>query len=173
MKTGKKWIAISTLVCSAASAGELYVYYTERGPLVLTEPLNQPQVAGEPALDLIERSILRAANQYQLDSELIRAVIAVESGFDPQAVSPKGAMGLMQLMPTLANAYAVKDPFDVEENITAGSRFLSELMRKYGDLRLALAAYNAGEPAVDAQGGVPNYPETRAYIDKVLARYQP
>ncbi len=169
---GKTAITISLLLATSTFATELFVYQTDRGPVVLTHALAQAQDQ-TPALDLVDLTIRRAAHRYELDPSLIRAIIEVESAFNPQAVSSKGAMGLMQLMPATANAFAVDDPFDIEQNVYAGSRFFSELMRKYGDLRLALAAYNAGEPAVDASASVPNFPETRNYIEKVLALYQP
>lgn len=169
---GKIAITISLFWAATAIAGELFVYQTERGPIVLTRALER-DITAAPALDMVELTIRRAAHRYQLDPNLIKAIIDVESAFNPQAVSAKGAMGLMQLMPATARAFSVSDPFDIEQNINAGSRFFAELMRKYGDIRLALAAYNAGEPAVDARADVPNFPETRDYIDKVLARYQP
>lgn len=173
MMIGKMVTTISLVLAANTFATELYVYQTERGPIVLTQPLPGMAQKSGASVDILERTIHRAANRYELDPELIRAIIAVESAFDPQAVSHKGAMGLMQLMPATARAFSVQDPFDIEQNVYAGSQFFAELMRKYGDIRLALAAYNAGEPAVDARSQVPNYPETRAYIDRVLAAYQP
>jgi soluble lytic murein transglycosylase-like protein len=99
-------------------------------------------------------------------------VIAVESNHNPRAVSPKGALGLMQLMPATAARYAVADPFDVRENLRAGATHLRRLVDRYaGDITLALAAYNAGEAAVQRHGGIPPYPETQRYVPAVLARY--
>ncbi len=119
-----------------------------------------------------DRWIAEMARRYRIDRRLILAVIAVESDFDPRAVSRKGAMGLMQLMPATARRYGVRNPFDPYENIHAGVRHLRYLIRRYGgNLRLALAAYNAGENAVDRYGGIPPYPETRQYVRSVLRLY--
>ncbi len=114
-------------------------------------------------------TIAAAARRNQIDARLIEAVIQVESGFDPQAVSAKGATGLMQLMWSTAQRYQVRDRFDPRENINAGTRHLKYLLDRFnGDVVLALAAYNAGAGAVERHRGVPPYPETQRYIDKVL-----
>ncbi len=114
-----------------------------------------------------------AAVRHGLDPALVLAVVAVESGFEPGALSPKGAQGLMQLMPGTANALGVDDPFDPAQNLDGGTRHLGALVARYGgDLTKALAAYNAGEDAVKRYGGVPPYRETRAYVKHVLKRYK-
>jgi len=114
-----------------------------------------------------------AAQRHGLDPALVLAVVSVESAFHPGAVSPKGARGLMQLMPPTAASLGVADPFDPVANLDGGARHLSALLVRYGgDLTKALAAYNAGERAVDRHGGVPPYSETRAYVSKVLRRYR-
>jgi soluble lytic murein transglycosylase-like protein len=114
--------------------------------------------------------ISRVAARYNLPAALLQGVVAVESGFNPQAVSPTGAMGLMQLMPATARALGVTDPFNPEANLDGGARYLRQLLDRFqGDLTLALAAYNAGPGAVKRYGGVPPYRETQAYIQKVLA----
>lgn len=114
-----------------------------------------------------------AARRHGLDPELVLAVVSVESAFQPDAVSPKGARGLMQLMPATAQELGVDNAFDPAQNLEGGSRHLRELVERYdGDLRKALAAYNAGVGAVHRYGGVPPYPETRDYVKKVLDRYQ-
>jgi soluble lytic murein transglycosylase-like protein len=114
-----------------------------------------------------------AARRHGLEPGLVMAVVSVESGFRPEAVSPKGAQGLMQLMPKTAEALGVEDAFDPAQNLDGGARHLGELLTVYGgDLTRALAAYNAGEGAVLRHGGVPPYRETRAYVRKVLERYQ-
>ncbi|MGY6124061.1 lytic transglycosylase domain-containing protein [Paraburkholderia strydomiana] len=114
----------------------------------------------------------QAARAVGLDSALLMAVIEVESGGNPQAVSPKGATGLMQLMPGTGARLGASDLFDVRQNVAAGARFLKDLMRQFGDLSLALAAYNAGEGAVQKYGGqIPPYAETMTYVPKVMARY--
>jgi soluble lytic murein transglycosylase-like protein len=113
------------------------------------------------------------ARRHGLDPALVLAVASVESGFRPKAVSPKGAQGLMQLMPATATSLGVADAFDPETNLEGGSRYLAELIALYdGDLTKALAAYNAGPGAVKRHGGVPPYQETRAYVKKVLERYK-
>ncbi|HOY67583.1 MAG TPA: lytic transglycosylase domain-containing protein [Candidatus Ozemobacteraceae bacterium] len=110
------------------------------------------------------------AAKYGIDAALVRQVIAVESGYDDRSVSDKGAMGLMQLMPETAREMGVTNPFDPEENISGGTRYLSQLLKQNGgNLRLALASYNAGPGAVRQFGGVPPYPETQAFVRKVLS----
>lgn len=118
------------------------------------------------------REIAEAAARYAVPERLIWAVIRVESGFDHRAVSPKGARGLMQLMPETATILGVRDSFDPRENIHAGTRHLRAMMVRFRyDLRLAVAAYNAGEGPVRTYGGVPPYPETRQYVTQVLRFY--
>jgi hypothetical protein len=118
-------------------------------------------------------TILSAGERYGVDPYLIKAVIKVESNFNPRAVSPKKAMGMMQLIPETASIYGVQDPFDPEDNIDGGVRHLRDLMEYFrGDLELVLSAYNAGKDAVIKYGyDIPPYPETEAYVEKVLAYY--
>lgn len=114
-----------------------------------------------------------AAKRHGLDPALVLAVVSVESAFRPDAVSPKGAQGLMQLMPATAASLGVADPLDPEQNLDGGTRHLRELVALYGgDLTRALAAYNAGAGAVARHGGVPPFRETRDYVRKVLRLYQ-
>ena len=116
----------------------------------------------------------RIARRHRIDEALVRAVIEVESRYDAFAVSPRGAMGLMQLMPKTAQRFSVRNAFDPIENIDGGVRYLGELLERYGGrLHLALAAYNAGEEAVDRFGGVPPYRETEHYVGKVLRLLKP
>lgn len=116
--------------------------------------------------------IREAATLYQLPEAFIRAVMRVESDFDPNVVSRVGAMGLMQLMPGTAAGMGVRDPFDARENILGGVRYLRLLANGFnGDLVLTIAAYNAGEGAVMRYGGVPPYDETRRYVQNVLRYY--
>ena len=117
--------------------------------------------------------IRRAASRYKLSEELLHAVMAVESGFRPDAVSSKGAMGLMQLMPGTAKDMYVRDAMSPEQNIEGGARYLRVLANRYdGDLVKTLAAYNAGPEAVDRARGVPRYAETQEYVDRVLRIYE-
>ena len=116
---------------------------------------------------IFEELVLEHAQRQSLRPELVRALIQVESGFDPQATSPKGAMGLMQLMPQTARSLGVLNAYDPEENIRGGTAYLRQLLDKYGSEPLALAAYNAGPGAVDKYDGVPPYRETREYVRKV------
>jgi soluble lytic murein transglycosylase-like protein len=121
--------------------------------------------------NLIEKHIKNAAYLYGIDSSLIKAVIRQESAFNIRAKSHKGAIGLMQLMPTTAAIYNVNDIYDPKENIYAGTKHLRYLLRKFNDTTIALAAYNAGENAVKRFNGIPPYPETQNYVVKVMAYY--
>jgi soluble lytic murein transglycosylase-like protein len=112
------------------------------------------------------------APHYGLDPELVLTVIEVESNFDSRAVSPRGALGLMQLIPATARRFGVDDSFDPVENIRGGISYLRWLLSYFrGDLKLALAGYNAGEGAVSQSWGIPPFAETRAYVARILARY--
>jgi soluble lytic murein transglycosylase-like protein len=113
-----------------------------------------------------------ASATFHLDPDLVNSVIHAESGFNAHAVSPKGARGLMQLMPGTANQLGVNDAFDPEANVTGGSRYLRELLERYNfDLVKALAAYNAGPERVEQYQGVPPFRETRAYVARIVHEY--
>lgn len=117
--------------------------------------------------------VLTLAGKHQLDWRLVAAVMSTESNFDPRAVSPKGARGLMQLMPATARMYSVNDLYDPAQNIEAGIKHLKMLLERYdGNLKLVLAAYNSGEKTVDRFQGIPPYPETRDYVKRVLKLYK-
>ena len=119
--------------------------------------------------------IARVAREQKVDAALLHAVVSVESSYNARAISPKGATGLMQLMPDTAKRYGVSDLFDPLENLRAGARYLRDLLGMFNNnLRLVIAAYNAGEGAVIRSGrAIPPYPETRAYVQRVLQLYQP
>ncbi len=116
--------------------------------------------------------IVRAAQAYRLQPALVKAVIAAESNFQPDAVSRKGALGLMQLMPQTALSLGVDEPLRPEENVLGGTRYLSQMLNRYGDVTRALAAYNAGPTAVDRYEAVPPYKETQDYVARVLDYYR-
>jgi soluble lytic murein transglycosylase-like protein len=120
----------------------------------------------------IDSAIELAAARHNVDPNLVRAVVKVESNFNPNAVSRKGAMGLMQLMPSTARQLNVKNPFDPEQNVDAGVRHLKQLLESYGgDVKLTLAAYNAGAGAVARSSGVPHYAETQNYVRRITNLY--
>lgn len=139
-----------------------------------TDPLLAPKVfVGAPRLGVFDPYFKESARRHQVDEAWLRAIAHVESGYSPTAVSPKGAMGVMQLMPQTAQFYAVRDPFSPSQSIDAGARHMAYLLRRYqNDYTLAAAAYNAGEGAVTRYKGVPPFAETRAYVVKVNALYR-
>jgi soluble lytic murein transglycosylase-like protein len=164
----------------------ILVQLSDRGDMVIPmEWVKEIRPTPPDAESLVENRIQRApdfaysdivvsaAKKHQVDWRLVEAVLAVESNYNPRAVSPKGALGLMQLMPATAKLYRVKDPYNPAENIEAGVRHLKMLLDRYeGKLEFVLAAYNSGEKTVDRYQGIPPYQETRSYVKKVLQRYQ-
>lgn len=121
--------------------------------------------------EYLQRLIDHYGEYYQVDPLLIRCIIEQESAYDPLALSPAGAMGLMQLMPDTAWLLGVDDPFDPEQNIEGGVRYFSQQLDHFGSVELALAAYNAGPGAVETWGGVPPYPETVNYVNSIMGRF--
>ncbi|MGD0868241.1 MAG: lytic transglycosylase domain-containing protein [Bryobacteraceae bacterium] len=134
--------------------------------------ISAPSSPCDPIDDAVAAPLIEtAAKANQIQVQLLHAVIEQESAFHPCAVSSKGAQGLMQLMPDTAGSLGVKDPFDPQQSIEAGARYLKQLLDKYkGDLKLSLGAYNAGPAAVDAAGAIPDIPETRDYVDAILKK---
>nr|CRH07289.1 Putative GH23 : lytic transglycosylase [Candidatus Magnetococcus massalia] len=184
--------AIALLIVWAAPAqAEIYSFVDSNGVIHLTDrPQDprynryarieqdgrrvRPKLSYRRSTTLYNGTIKQAARRYGLEPALVRAVIRVESDFDPNTVSHKGAVGLMQLMPGTARMYGVKDSTDPTANIYAGSKHLRYLLKKFrNDLTLSLAAYNAGEGTVARYGNrIPPYRETRNYVTKVLRFYR-
>jgi len=179
---------------TTASAATVYVYKDARGSTVITNrassdkslkliktytPSASVRALGagrsytrrslSPRSTEFDRMIYQLADSYKLDRALVKAIIQIESSFNPLALSPKGAQGLMQLMPATATRYKVQDPYDAQQNLRGGMQFFADLMKRYqNDIRLALAAYNAGSGAVSKYQGIPPYPETQAYVSQVM-----
>ena len=124
-----------------------------------------------PRVSRYDRLISRLGESHEVSPALVKAVIAAESNFNPRAVSKKGAQGLMQLMPQTARELGVENAFEPEQNVSGGTRYLRQMLTRYGDVSRALAAYNAGPEAVDRYRGIPPYQETQAYVDRVLTYY--
>lgn len=182
--------SLSAAPCMVHAA--IYVYQLPDGSRMITDhPLNNRQYRlirmGETAKGVgqlavahnaqffradpgaYDRLIARVAAEEQIDFALVKAVMHVESAFNPYAKSNKGALGLMQIMPATAERYGIDDAYDPNQNVRAGVQHLRYLLRTFNNKRsLALAAYNAGEEAVRRHGGVPPYPETQNYIQKVM-----
>ncbi len=172
----RKCFIIVGMCCAAAAilegAGAPAVSVVRADPRTgrLVRAVVRQGPASEPASvpSAIAETVNRIARQNQLSPLLVHSVIQVESNYDPNAVSPKGAQGLMQLIPATARRFGVTNAFDPADNIQGGARYLKFLLEQYkGDESLALAAYNAGEGAVSRYGGVPPFPETQGYVTKV------
>ncbi|MEA1991775.1 MAG: lytic transglycosylase domain-containing protein [Thermodesulfobacteriota bacterium] len=166
------------------SAGSIYSFVDERGASHFSNVPTDPRYGLESRSRHIsphvprnysefEEIISETAIRHDLDPDLIRAIIQIESGWIPDARSSKGAIGLMQLMPETSSNLAVSNPFDPKANIRGGTKYLRQLIERFrGNLVLALAAYNAGPGKVERYKGIPPYPETRRYVRKVLNQWQ-
>ena len=191
----KSTFLIATLLAASAAAAhsQIYTYvdadglrhYTDvpdnnRYRLLILSPRDRTASGDRYDAMLLAKAgrydsiIENAATAASVEPNLLRAVIVVESGFNSRAVSKRGAMGLMQLMPATATRFGVSNPYDPLQNVHAGARYLKFLIDRFGqDVSLALAAYNAGEDAVDRNGGqIPPFSETMAYVPRVLKIYQ-
>ena len=176
---------LTLLLLTAASAAwaDIYVYRDKNGVLHFTNAPSSPEyrifIRHDPrrrykpySTDEFDEHISQAAQQNDLSFALLKAIIKVESDFDPNAVSRAGAKGLMQIMPENYATLGLKDPFDPKQNILAGSRYFREMLDRFdGQLALSLAAYNAGPHIVDRYQSIPPYPETVDYVDKVMKYY--
>ncbi len=181
------WYTFATAILCAilissipAAMAEIYKYTDERGVTHFTDmpsdsrfrPVfpEKTNMGGERKYDHIIRMLCR---ENQIDFSLVKAVIKAESAFNPRAVSKKGAQGLMQLMPNTARELRVVDPFDPYDNLQGGVRYLRRMLDTFnGNIKLALAAYNAGPGAVQSSNTVPPYPETRMYVKRVMKYHQ-
>lgn len=178
----------ASLVLSVAWSGDIWMKENGDGTITFTDqPGDETWEAFEvdgpppapryvnlqtfPLLDSFDPLFRTAELRYGVDAELLKAVCVAESGMNPNAVSHAGAQGLMQLMPGTAQELAVTDPFDPEQSIAGGARYLSWQLDTFGSVRLALAAYNAGPANVQKYGGIPPFDETQDYVPKVMALY--
>lgn len=183
------------LSAHVTQAATVYVYVDQNGSKVISDhplsskglkklktyrPRSSVEILGprhynyssrrlDPRSTEFDQAIFAIADLYQQDRALIKAIVQIESSFNPNALSSKGAQGLMQLMPATASQYQVTDAFNARENLRGGIAFFADLMSRYeNDVRLALAAYNAGASAVSRYKGIPPYPETQAYVTQVM-----
>jgi len=164
----------------AGSAAATVIEFNDNGSVTIhkaVDYLSKSKRNYKPSKSIFKKDydiyIKKASLSSGVNTNIIKSVIGVESAFNQNAVSPKGAQGLMQLMPQTAKRFKVSDSFDPEQNIQGGSNYLKFLIKRYeGNLEYALAAYNAGEGAVDKYKGIPPYPETQHYVRKVLKKLE-
>jgi len=168
-------IITAASVCSA----DIYKYVDENGVAIFTnvpDSKNYRKILTEKKnsrkMDDYDEIIYELSSKYNIEPSLIKAIITVESNWNYNAVSNKGAIGLMQLMPSTAKDLSVGNPFNPEENIEGGTRYLRYLLDRFNDLPLALAAYNAGPKTVELSGGIPSITETEQYVKKVLSLFK-
>jgi soluble lytic murein transglycosylase-like protein len=171
------FIAVMILGVALVSNGNNQMVISHRvlsnmHPVSQTEQ-HPPSVSGRKAEHLYHMFIIQTANHYQIDPALIKAIIMAESGYNTKAISESGAKGLMQLMPGTAQSLGVEDIFNPHQNITGGVQYFKQMVNRFnGDVKLALAAYNAGSRNVRNYNGVPPFKATRSYIKKVFKYYQ-
>jgi soluble lytic murein transglycosylase-like protein len=181
MMRGRAAVLCVGVLAASASVAAAEILMEERDGVLYVRNVEAPAVVsparvGDASLARSARYrdlIRETAERHALAPALVESVIRVESNFEPRAVSPKGAQGLMQLMPATAAQLGVRDVFDVRQNVEAGVRHLRDLLDRYrGDVAFALAAYNAGVEAVARHGGIPPFAETRAYVARILQLLQ-
>jgi soluble lytic murein transglycosylase-like protein len=163
----------ASMKAAQSAAAEVSQYFGHESAQSANAKIVAANTRGHQASqDEIDSSIVMAAARHNVDPNLVRAVVKVESNFNSNAVSRKGAMGLMQLMPSTARSLNVKNPFDPDQNVDAGVRHLKQLLENYGgDVNLTLAAYNAGSGAVARSAGVPRFAETQNYVRRITNLY--
>jgi soluble lytic murein transglycosylase-like protein len=163
----------ASMQAARSAAAEVSGYFAHESVRSANAKIIAANAHGHQATpDEVDASIVMAAARHNVDPNLVRAVVKVESNFNSNAVSRKGAMGLMQLMPSTARSLNVKNPFDPAQNVDAGVRHLKQLLENYGgDVNLTLAAYNAGSGAVARSSGIPRFPETQNYVRRITNLY--
>src|SRR5580700_1858091 len=166
-------VSTASMQAARSAAAEVGQYFTRESAQSANAKIVAANARGHQASqDEVDASIVMAAARHNVDPNLVRAVVKVESNFNSNAVSRKGAMGLMQLMPSTARQLNVRNPFDPDQNVDAGVRHLKQLLENYGgDVNLTLAAYNAGSGAVARSAGVPRYAETQNYVRRITNLY--
>ena len=181
---------ILLMVIQSVLAQDVYMSVDENGTIAFTDspaqdqdfvvfdvngpPPTRKQVSNKnfPKIDKFDALIVAASKKYLLSAALIKAVVMAESGMNPDAKSHAGAQGLMQLMPATATGLGVDNPWDPEQNINGGSKYLRKNIDRFGDIRLALAAYNAGPGNVIKYKGIPPFEETQVYVERVMDLYE-
>jgi soluble lytic murein transglycosylase-like protein len=176
------WTGLVVILLSSASQADIYRFKDSNGVWHFSDTrsdlryhlyIKTKGLSGKQYLKKYDGIIQKAAKQFGVEVTLIKAIIKAESSFDPNAVSKSGAQGLMQLMPDTADDMEVGDPFDPEENILGGTRYLSLLLKRFNqDKRLAVAAYNVGPTTVENHDAVPPIPQTRQFVDRVMRFYR-
>ena len=174
-------VAIPLVLFSRSIEADIYRFRDKNGVWHFTNIRSDPRyrlyirtrgIKGKQYIKKYKAIIHKAADQFDVEPHLIKAIIKAESYFDPNAISKSGAQGLMQLMPSTADDMMVNNPFDPEENILGGTRYLSLLLKRFKqDKRLAIAAYNVGAKIVEKHNSVPPIPQTRRFVERVMKYY--
>jgi hypothetical protein len=169
----------AAVFCDSSPAGTIYYYKDKSGVIHFTDTPDSDKFRpflvfsrGDFSQAEIDRIVSRYSKHYDLDPDLVHAVIKTESDYNPKAISAAGAEGLMQIVPQTQKHLGLEDPFEADSNVEAGVRYLKALICRYKKIPLALAAYNAGPSRVDRYGDIPPYRETRNYVKKVLSIYK-